>query len=212
VPGITVEVGAGIGKLKRRLPTAILTDVQPAPWLDCVADGHRLPFAAGALANLVMLDVLHHLQLPAVFLREAERVLRPGGRLVMLEPAITWLSSPFYRLLHHEPVRMSADVLAEGEPDPRRDPYAANQAIPTLIATRHREMLSRRFPGLRLASVTWLSLAAYPMSGGFQPWSLIGPDGARRLLGVERMLEPWLGRFMGFRMMLVVERTAVAAT
>jgi 2-polyprenyl-3-methyl-5-hydroxy-6-metoxy-1,4-benzoquinol methylase len=43
-------------------------------------------------------DVLHHLEFPVVFFREAARVLRPGGRVLMVEPAITWGSSFFYRL------------------------------------------------------------------------------------------------------------------
>ena len=48
----------------------------------------------------------------------------------MVEPAITWGGSPLYRFIHPEPVDMSADPLAIGEPDPTRDPYDANQAIP----------------------------------------------------------------------------------
>jgi hypothetical protein len=44
-----------------------------------------------------------------VFFREAARVLRLGGRVLMVEPAITWGSTSFYRLFHHEPVRTSAD-------------------------------------------------------------------------------------------------------
>jgi SAM-dependent methyltransferase len=110
------------------------------------------------------------------------------------------------RGVHHEPVRTSADVLADGAPDPRRDPYASNQAIPTLLATRDRERFHRLFPALRIASVQWFALAAYPLSGGFQPWSLIGEGGARRLLWIERALEPMLGRLTGFRMLLVVEK------
>ena len=51
----------------------------------------------------------------------------------MVEPAITWGSSLFYRLFHHEPVRMSADPLTVGKPDAMRDPYESNQAIPTLL-------------------------------------------------------------------------------
>jgi SAM-dependent methyltransferase len=71
-----LEIGGGIGNLKQRLPTAMTTDVQYAPWLDCVADAHRLPFAAGTLATIVMVDVLHHLEHPATFFQEAERVLQ----------------------------------------------------------------------------------------------------------------------------------------
>jgi SAM-dependent methyltransferase len=204
--GLTIEIGGGIGNLKRRLTDVVATDVQSAPWLDCVADAQRLPFVDGCAANIVMVDVLHHLEFPVVFFREAARVLRPGGRVLMVEPAMTWGSSLFYRLFHHEPVRTSADVLKDGSPDPRRDPYESNQAIPTLLVTRDRDRFHRIFPTLRMASVQWLSLAAYPLSGGFQPWSLVGEGVARRLLRIERALEPALGRFAAFRMLLTVEK------
>jgi SAM-dependent methyltransferase len=205
LPGMTIEIGGGIGNLKRRLGDVVATDIQSAPWLDCVADAQRLPFASGAAANIVMVDVLHHLEFPVVFFREAARVLRPGGRVLMVEPAITWGSSLFYRLLHHEPVRTSAQVLIDGTPDPKRDPYDSNQAIPTLLATRDRERFHRLFPQLRITSVEWFALAAYPLSGGFKPWSLISAGIARRMLALERALEPTIGRFAAFRMMLVVE-------
>jgi SAM-dependent methyltransferase len=204
--GLTIEIGGGIGNLKQRLGQVVATDIQFAPWLDCVADAQRLPFADGTAANIVMVDVLHHLEFPTVFFREAARVLRPGGRVVMVEPAITWGSTLFYRLLHHEPVRTSVEVLTDGSPDPRRDPYASNQAIPTLIATRDRDRFHRLFPMLRIASVEWFALATYPLSGGFKPWSLISEGVARRMLRIERALEPALGRLAAFRMLLIVEK------
>ena len=207
-PGLTVEIGGGIGNLKERLPDVVATDIQFAPWLDCVADAQHLPLADGTVSNIVMVDVLHHIEYPAVFFREVSRALRPGGRIIMVEPAITWGSTLFYRFIHHEPVRMSADPLAEGTPDPKRDPYDSNQAIPTLIATRDRERFHRMFPRLRVAQVDWFSFAVYPLTGGFKPWSLISTGMAARALKLERVVEPVLGRLAAFRMMLVVEKTA----
>ena len=52
-------------------------------WLDAVADAQALPFADNSFANIVMVDVLHHIEQPARCLSEAERVLKPG-RHVML--------------------------------------------------------------------------------------------------------------------------------
>jgi SAM-dependent methyltransferase len=211
LPGLTIEIGGGIGNLKARLGQVVATDIQFAPWLDCVADAQRLPFAASCAANIVMVDVLHHVEFPVAFFREVERVLHPGGRLLMVEPAITWGSTLFYRLLHQEPVCTSADVLIDGRPTAGRDPYDSNQAIPTLLATRDRERFHRLFPGLRIARVDWFSFAAYPLSGGFQPWSLVSAGMARRLLQIERTVEPMLGKLAGFRMMMVIEKAADSA-
>jgi SAM-dependent methyltransferase len=207
-PGLTIEIGGGIGNLKDRLPDVFATDIQPAPWLDCAADAQRLPFASGRLANIVMVDVLHHLQSPLRFFREAARVLGEGGRVLMIEPAITWGSTLFYRFLHHEPVRTSIDPLADEMPLSGRDPYDANQAIPTLLATRERARFHLALPELRISRVEWFALAVYPLSGGFKPWSLIGPAAARRLLDIERAVEPVVGRWIAFRMMLTVEKAS----
>ena len=52
----------------------------------------------------------------ASFPRGGFASLRLGGRLVMIEPAITWGGSLFYRMLHHEPVRMRADPRPSANP------------------------------------------------------------------------------------------------
>ena len=83
----------------------------------------------------------------------------------------------------------------------------SNQAIPTLLATRDRDRFHRLFPDLHVARVDWFSLAAYPLSGGFKPWSLVGAGVARQMLRIERALEPALGWLAAFRMMIVIEKT-----
>jgi SAM-dependent methyltransferase len=206
IPGLTIEIGAGAGHLKRRKRDVIATDIQFAPWLGCLADAQRLPFAANVAANIVMVDVLHHVEFPVLFFREADRVLASGGRVIMIEPAMTWGSTLFYRLLHHEPMRMRADPLIEGKPDPQRDPYDGNQSVPTLLATRDRARFERMFPGLKVRRVDWFSLAAYPLSGGYKSWSLISDRLARHAIRLERAIEPVVGRWTAFRLMLVVEK------
>jgi SAM-dependent methyltransferase len=212
VPGATLEIGGGIGNLRERLriiapaTQVVATDIQFSPWLDCVADAQRLPFRSATFANVVMLDVCHHLEFPVKFFVEAERVLAGGGRIIMVEPAITWGSSLFYRLLHHEPVRTAADPLADGAPDPDRDPYAANQAIPTLLATRDFARFHLELPHLRINRVDWFSLVIYPLSGGFRQWSLIPVRLAACGLRIERRLEPWVGNLLAFRMMMIIEK------
>src|SRR5205809_3496841 len=64
VSGVTLELGGGIGNLKQRLESVVATDIQFGPWLDCVADAQKLPFAAGSVSNIVLVDVLHHVEYP----------------------------------------------------------------------------------------------------------------------------------------------------
>jgi SAM-dependent methyltransferase len=207
-PGKTLEIGGGIGNLKDHLFDVISTDIQFASWLDCVADAQTLPFGTATFGNIVMVDVLHHIEYPSIFFQEAERTLRPGGRIVMIEPAITWGSSLFYRLLHHEPVITSADPLKLGQPDPERDPYLSNQAIPTLIATRDRMRFHELFPNLKIDRVAWFSFVVYALSGGFKDWSLVPDRIVPSIMRAERALEPLLGKTLAFRMMLVIEKIA----
>jgi SAM-dependent methyltransferase len=205
-PGRTVEVGAGAGNLKDSIPGVLSSDIVPADWLDILLDAQTLPFATGSLANVVGMDVLHHVEYPRRFLVESQRVLEPDGRVVVVEPAITPVSWLTFKLGHPEPVHLRVDPLVDGLPNPAKHPFESNQAIPTLLAGRHRSRLEREVPELRLVHRQLLSPFAYPLSGGFRPWCLLPGRLVERVLRFENRVTPALGPLMAFRLLLVFER------
>ena len=113
-PGLNVELGSGIGKLREAVPAIVTTDVEPTMWSDQVVDAAELPWEDGSLANLVLVDVFHHLPRPAAFLDEAARALAPGGRAIILDPYCSPLSTFAYTRFHHERTDLSA------QPNPSR--------------------------------------------------------------------------------------------
>jgi SAM-dependent methyltransferase len=83
-----LDVGGGNGRLARLLPAlsmrCLLLDLSPA-MLDLArrpkarADGARLPAADASVDAVAALYTLYHYDDPLVPIREARRVLRPGG-------------------------------------------------------------------------------------------------------------------------------------
>jgi SAM-dependent methyltransferase len=206
--GRILEIGGGTANIKEVRPDIVSADILSFPGIDVVADAHRLPFADRSFAGIVMLDVLHHLERPIHFLEEAARLLDGGGRLAMMEPAMTTLARHFYHRFHEEPVDMTADPYALVTIDPNRDPFDANQAIPTLLFgdAAARARFESAVPSLRVLNVDWQSLFAYPMSGGFQPWSLITGAAVPPMLAIERRFPEAIRKHLAFRMMVVLER------
>lgn len=208
VPGATLEVGGGSGNFKSGAPGITSSDILFVPWLDVVCDAQRLPFADETFSNVVMIDVIHHIENPLRAISEVRRVLRASGRLILCEPAITPISGVFYRLFHKEPVDMSADPLTEGPISPNRDPYLSNQGIPTLLVTSYRKALAQIFPDFPLKRIEWFSFLAYPLSGGFQPWTALPLAVVNPLLAIEWRLHRLIGRVAGFRLLAVYEKRA----
>jgi len=208
--GRVLDIGGGTAHIKDVRPDIVSTDILLFPGIDVVADAHQLPFPDESFMGVVMLDVLHHLERPIEFLEEASRVLKPGGRLAMIEPAMTTLARRFYDYFHAEPVDMDADPFADVAINPDRDPFDANQAIPTLLfaTSAARGRVEEVIPSLRVRSVKWLSLFAYPMSGGFQSWSLMPAALVGPLLAFEEKVPEAVRRQIAFRMMVVLERLA----
>jgi ubiquinone/menaquinone biosynthesis C-methylase UbiE len=206
--GRVLDIGSGTAHMKQSRPDVISTDILKFPGIDVVADAHRLPFRNEFFAGVVMLDVMHHLERPIEFLKEASRILERGGRLVMIEPAMTTLARRFYDRFHEEPVDMNADPFAPVAMNPDRDPFDANQAIPTLLFATGpaRTLVEQTIPSLRVKSVDWQSLFAYPMSGGFQKWSLIPGAAVGAMLAFERKVPQFVRRRLAFRMIVVLER------
>jgi SAM-dependent methyltransferase len=185
----------------------MLTDLIKAPWHDRQVSAEVLPFSDGTLGALVLFDVLHHLAAPGRFFAEATRVLRTGGRVIMCEPYVGPLSYLVYKFLHDEPLDMSVDPLREQAAGTMRDPFASNQAIPTLLFGRGFAAFRRAFPALALQRREYLSGPSYPASGGFRRKPLLPLPLWRLLRRVEGALpEAWF-RLIGFRILVVLERT-----
>jgi len=207
-PGIILEIGGGTAHIKDFTPEVVSVDILPFPGIDIVADAHRLPFSDGAFSGVIMLDVLHHLERPIDFLEEASRILKPGGRLAMMEPAMTLLARQFYHRFHHEPVEMQIDPFEPTPITPGRDPFDANQAIPSLLfaTTSARKRVEQEIPTLRVKTVKWTSFLAYPLSGGLKNWCLTPASIVGPLLAIEDRVPEIVRKHIAFRMMIVLER------
>jgi SAM-dependent methyltransferase len=205
VPGVTVEVGSGSGWLGELWPGTVRTDLVSTPWIDVQASAQALPFRSGRIANVVGVDVLHHFPSPRRFFSEVQRVLQPRGRCVLIEPAMTPVSRAMFALFHPEPVDLSVDPLADQELS-GRDPFDANQAIPSLLFRRGAKAFAREFPLLRVAEVRHFSFVAYPLSGAFREWSLLPAPWVGPTLRIEDRLQRVLGPLAAFRLMAVLEK------
>jgi SAM-dependent methyltransferase len=206
VKGKTLEIGGGTGNLKEYLPSVTTTDIVPSPWLDFVCDAQDLPFDDESFDNIVGVDVLHHIERPILFFKEAVRVLKKSGRIILIDPAITKMSYGFYHFIHEEPVDLKADPLEDGPLSQDRKPFDANQAIPTLLYKKYKQDFEQKFPEFEFKTISYFSLWAYPLSGGFKPWSLIPSFLTPFLLKLEQKLEPYIGKFLAFRVIAVIEK------
>ena len=208
VSGPSLEIGGGGGNLKESFPNLISSDYTLCPWLDLNLDAHALPFRSETLSNIIVIDVLHHLNRPLAFLEEAQRVLKKNGRLIMLEPCVTLGSSFVYRLLHQEDVDFGVDVFQEDgwEQGDAKNPFDGNMAIPTALFLRNSEQLAARFPDFPVILKNYSDYFVYPLSGGFDHVALIPRSCLPFCREIERLLHP-LGSLLAYRMLVVMENS-----
>jgi hypothetical protein len=142
---------------------------------------------------------------PALALQEIERTLKPGGRLVLVEPWPGALSIAFFKLLHHEHCNIVADpwLHAFGQGKSAMD---GNTRLSRLVLHDRISELSRYAPALALRHTEPFGSLSCLLTGGFQNWS--APVGLIRSLCAA---ESWLPRSVlsaiGVRALFVLEKT-----
>ncbi len=204
-PGTILEIGGGSGNLKEFFPDVMSSDIIFVPWLDVVADAHHLPFQKESFDNIILFDVLHHLIDPAGFFRQAQRALKQKGRIVLMEPYISWASFFIYRFLHTEGLIWNIDPFKKGYSGKDRNHLHGNQAMPTLIFERDKYLFAKNFPRLKIIKIEKMDFIIYPLSGGFHHPSLC-PLFLYQIFGhLEKLFNP-LKDFLAFRLFVVLEK------
>ena len=204
-PGSILEAGGGSGNLKEYFSDAISSDMLFAPWLDAVLDAHALPFQDETLDNIVLFDVLHHLREPVQFFSEAQRTLKQKGRIILMEPYISWASFLIYKFLHSESMNWNVHPFKTEFLQKDKNPFHGNQAIPTLMFEKYENRFDTNFPGLKILKQERTDFVAYPLSGGFHYPSLIPQFLFPVLEGLEKLLDP-LNRYLAFRLFVVITK------
>ena len=199
VPDITlkkcVELGSGGGFLKEVLPTVITSDVLRLPDVDQCFSALKMPFADLSVDAFFMIDVFHHIPDAEAFLREMDRCLKPGGQIVMVEPANTRWGRWIYQNFHHELFDPAACwTLPPGGPL-----SGANGALPWIVFVRDRLRFQKEFPKFKIDSISHLAPFRYLISGGLTLRQLLPGFLYPPVKFLEWLLTPlqeWLGLFM----------------
>ena len=160
--GMHLEIGSGGGFLKKEFPEVVTSDILDLPNVDKVFSAEQMPFKENELASIVMLNVFHHIPKPYLFLKEAERTLIKGGKIIMIEPANSMLGRFIYKKFHHEPFDENGPrEIKAGNPLSN-----SNQALPYIYFERDLEIFKKDFAHLKINSVKYHSPFLYVISGG----------------------------------------------
>jgi SAM-dependent methyltransferase len=191
-----LEIGSGASPLKLFYPNITTSDVLPMDYLDYVFDAHRIHcfegIRDGSLDIIILVNVMHHLEKPLVFLNNAAGKLRRGGLVLFAEPYISGMSFLIYRYLH--PERIDLDVEAPFITDIRGPLTSSNQALPFLVFFKRPEWLAglnEKFDCRNVRKSYFTSLA-YMATGGISRRIPI-PHGIYKMaFGVDRRMAEWL--------------------
>lgn len=133
--GLELGAGAGFSKLFITSPNYQITDFADYDWLDIKGiDALNTPFENNSIDFIVSSNMIHHLYSPMLFFREMDRILKPGGVVLIQEINASLMMRLILRLMRHEGYSFEPIVFDEAAicNDPN-DLWSANCAIPNLL-------------------------------------------------------------------------------
>jgi len=200
-----VELGSGLGNIRDVLPNCIRTDLFPYPWIDQIENGYQLSFKDESISDLILSDVFHHLKYPGTALNEFHRVVRKGGRVIMLEPCMSLLGLLVYGVFHVEPIAVTKEIewLAPNGWSPEHMDYYAAQgnAARIFVGKGYRPQLTawKRVETIRLSAF------AYAASGGYSGPQLYSTGMYPAIKSLEKVLDLFPSLF-ATRLLAVLEK------
>lgn len=185
--GAYLEIGSGGGFLKDVFPEVVTSDILDLPVVDKVFSAEKMPYTNNELGAIMMLNVFHHIPKPYLFLKEAERTLIKGGKIIMIEPANSALGRFIYKKFHHEPFIENGPR----EIEPGNPLSNSNQALPYIYFERDLDLFKKEFPQLKISSITYHTPFMYVLSGGVSRSAMIPYFTYGLAKGIEWLCKPF---------------------
>ncbi|MGB0370679.1 MAG: class I SAM-dependent methyltransferase [Opitutales bacterium] len=201
-----LELGSGIGRIKDFWPTVTTSDLIKTEYVDCAVSAYEIS-ESGHWDTIFALDVLHHLRAPLKFFESVSRALRPGGRLVLIEPSATIGGKLLYRLFHHEPCLPELiQPPFEFAPNESGGGFA-NMGMGVGLFRNFRSEVDGTLQkiGLRVVDESYHECLAYFVTGGYSRNALAPMWVIQSLHKIEAMFPQVIAQFLCNRMTVVLE-------
>jgi SAM-dependent methyltransferase len=201
IAGDVLEVGAGIGantayihhsqvrsihclEPDPELAAQLRSAVQGTPGIT-VSIGTICSLAARLFDTILYIDVLEHIEDDRSELARAVRLLRPGGRLIVLAPAHQALYSPFDEAIGHHRRYDRRSLIACAPPSCHLEKADYLDCVGVIASSVNRAVLRQSVPAL---------------------WQMMLWD--KYMIPVSRVLDPLLGNHVGKSVVAVWVRAA----
>jgi SAM-dependent methyltransferase len=205
-----LEIGAGAGTSSIFLTNydisrTDLIDSNPG-LVRAGVDAHNLPEMDETYDSVIGLHTLHHLADPIVALKEMLRVLKPDGKIILIEPYVSAFSYLIYRIFHQEDTSI---YLRKNHFDKEssKDPSTGNQIIGQTIFNR--KLMRSELNGLLgndyLVRKHYRDFLVFFSTGGINNPIKVNTRMIQIILSVEKRIPQKIMRLIGSTMVIVIE-------
>ena len=191
--GFKIEIGSGGGFLKEVINDVITSDVLELPGVDKAFFAEKIPYPDKSIAAFFLLNTLHHLKEPDKFFSEVNRCLKPGGKIVMIEPTNTPFSRLFFKYVHQEEFDSTKD---EWVVDGEGRLADANIAMPWIIFIRDREKFLKKYPDLEIIQINKHTPFRWFLGGGLSYRQLVPSASFEFFTKIDKLFQNISGSFM----------------
>lgn len=198
-----VELGSGGGFIKEIMPNVITSDILRLPNVNLIFSAQRMPFKERAIDAFLMRDVLHHIGDAEAFLKDADRCLKVGGKIMMIEPSGTIFNQFLYKKFHYEDFDRRGGWCFKKE----GNLFSANGALPWVVFCRDRQRFENEFPNLKILKIKNHTSLRCLLSGGVSMRELAPVWAYTIIKSIEMILSPF-NRCLGMFMTIELRKTA----
>lgn len=202
-----LEIGSGSSLLYEHVPHLTTSNILELSNIDLVCSAYELPFAGDSLDNIFLISAFHHLADPLRFFKEASRVLRTHGRILISDPYVSALS--WFPLAKLHPENCDLTRLGFDPPDTPNPLVDANSANLTILFGHGKAGVTNQIAPLVLETFTFHSKFQYWLAGGYEFPQFVPTRILPAIHAVEWLLSP-LDRFLAsfaFVVLSKAERT-----
>lgn len=201
--GEILEIGSGGGFLKEFIPEAVTSDVYRRSDIDRVENAYHLSCRNNSVKLLCCMSVINQLGRVEEFFKEVERVLIPGGKLVIIDPYISWFSRLVYKYIHHYNFDLSSkswNFLETGRMS------GNDTTLATKVFWRDRDVFTQKFPDLKIESIVLHNFIAYYASGGVSCRSMVPHFLSGSIMLLEKMVKPFMPYLACFQTVVLAKK------